>query len=197
MPEVESPRELDDQILAEARKLAPEKRRFFPASWMPAMAATCAVAVAIVVARPVLQDLDPRVAEEAILPASPRLQLESESVMPGIEDETAAERAIDTQKMRIQQEEQSKQQQSLEVISLPSAKSPDSVSVGTATMSAAIQEIYQDVSSSSTPIYIENQMNEIRRLVSEGKPEEAQALLDSLNVECPDCGLPESIEALE
>ena len=198
MPEVESPRELDARILAEARKLAPEKERFFPASWMPAMAAACAVAVAIVVARPILQDLDPAVKEEAMLPASSQIQSVSESLLRSADDESGATTgSIEKQKIRIQKKELNEQKQSLDAISLPVAKSLESESIGTATMSAAPQEIYQEVSDVPSPIHIDKRMDEIRRLVSEGKTKEAQAMLDSLNAQCPDCDLPESIEALE
>jgi hypothetical protein len=227
MPEVQSPRALDDQILAEARNLAPVKRRFFPVSWMPAMATACAVALAIVVARPLLQDLDPAVEFEATLPASIQVQTSSDSVLRIADDDAESRKkvapdypvlledtlisldnpevktaTVELQKMRVQKEELNEQSQLLDVVSQPAPELLESETTGAAFSSAVPQEAtgleaISEESSEISPEYITRQMDEIRKLLSENKTGEAQAMLDLLIRECPDCDLPESIEEME
>jgi len=222
MPEVQSPRALDEQILAEARNLAPVKRRFFPVSWMPAMATACAVALAIVVVRPLLQDLDPVVEFEASSPASMQVQKSSGSVSRSADDDAESEKkvapdypvlledtlisldhsqvttdTVELQKMRVQKEELNNQGQIVDVISQPGLVPLEAEIVGAISTSAVPQQVMNEASSVISPLYIERQMDEIRKLLSENRTEEAQVMLDSLNLECSDCDLPENIEELE
>ena len=80
IPKVNSPRALDEKILSEARRLAPEKRPAVWGRWMPMLGTVCMVGVAIVIARPVLTTLDaPDIKVESIeVGQSQQLQVSKE-----------------------------------------------------------------------------------------------------------------------
>ena len=57
VPSVDSPLDLDQKILAESRRLAPERQGRYLRSWMPVTATVCMIGLAVFVAKPVLFNL--------------------------------------------------------------------------------------------------------------------------------------------
>lgn len=57
VPNVDSPRDLDQKILAESRRLTPERQGRYLRGWMPVTATVCMIGLAVFVAKPVLFNL--------------------------------------------------------------------------------------------------------------------------------------------
>ncbi|MBT5032851.1 MAG: hypothetical protein HOM55_11220 [Proteobacteria bacterium] len=65
VPSVKSPHDLDQKILSEAKRLAPERSGNFSRGWIPATAAVCVIGLAGLLSRPVFLNQEPPLSVES------------------------------------------------------------------------------------------------------------------------------------
>lgn len=207
LPKVNSPNELDQIILSESKRLAPEKSIFQRWSWVPALSTACVVGVAVLVANPLFESSrSPQTSPEGEVqfhttsklektrteniesisaPEISAMEMESSALAPAPTPKPAQSRSMN---------EQMAESAPMETISLQSidakelqtkamADKPEAESVS----SGASENIMPD------PELI---VEEIKRLLENGEREAARALLNQVNRECPECKLPENLDSL-
>jgi len=248
IPRVDSPGDLDRRILAESRRLAPERQGFYLPGWMPITATVCMIGLAVFVAKPVifnlkapqrvntspvlqkqkeiptieaykddqaLMDLDgssdtavEQVMENEflspettskVMPASDMAVADKNQVVESTESMSAAEIRLESQTKKISAEKKELPTEPVPgnefTTPASAALEQDEVSMGlSATESMMAEPIANDQLLSE--MELGEVLEDIRKLVEEGKPDAASARLEELRKQCPGCEIPNSLDEL-
>jgi len=248
IPRVDSPRDLDRKVLAESRRLAPERQGPYLSGWMPITATVCMIGLAVFVAKPVifnlkqpqrmntspvlqkqkeiptieaykddqaLMDLDgssnmatEQVMENEVLspettskvmPAMDMAVSDKNQVVKSSESVTAGEIRLESQLKEVSAEKKelpSESEPGNEFTAPASAAlEQDQVSIGSSMTESMMAEPVADDQSLSE-MELSEALEEIRKLMEDGKPDSASARLEELRKQCPGCEIPISLNEL-
>ena len=217
LPQMQSPAHLDEKILAESRRLAPERKSFFPMGWVPAMAAACGVAVIVVATRPLFQNVDPpadQPVQATVATEARKLQAVQESAVSSGSAFQAGESTVQNRAATIQSDQASpvaagesapsaaamKMEATVQSDPVPEMEASPGLSMDQEVSSASVaeeammSEVPETVSRAQDAMT--DPLSRVYELIEQDQLDEARKLLEELNRECPECGYPDSIEEL-